>query len=146
MIVGFQPVNFSCSKLLNCCCVGCISPLCSLVLFFAFKYVVHCVLFLPEKVRPMLQTKRRVASFSLKNILRLLLYLLKFNLSLIVPEEPINFKLSIIPGNSVYIKNMILLTRRKATEALYIGKQLPRPASRVPKYFCPLKIFYLFFF
>ena len=41
--------------------------------------------------------------FLLKNILRLLLYLLKFNLPLIVPEELMNFKLSDIPGKSVYI-------------------------------------------
>ena len=31
-------------------CMVCLSPLCTLVLFFAFKYVVHCVLFLPEEV------------------------------------------------------------------------------------------------
>ena len=41
-------------------------------------------------------------SFSLINILRLL-YLLKFYLPLILPEEQMNFKISNIPGNSVYI-------------------------------------------
>ena len=34
-------------------CMFRLSPLCSLVLFFAFKYIMHCVLFLPEEVRPM---------------------------------------------------------------------------------------------
>ena len=43
-----------------------------------------------------------VLSFSLINILRLL-YLLKFYLPLILPEEQMNFKISNIPGNSVYI-------------------------------------------
>ena len=32
------------------------------------------------------------------------MYLLKFNLPLIVPVELMNFKLSNIPGNSVYFK------------------------------------------
>ena len=44
-----------------------------------------------------------VLSFSLINIL-LLLCLLKFYLPLILPEEQMDFKLSNIPGNSVYIK------------------------------------------
>ena len=75
-------------------CMVCLLPLCSLVLFFAFHYVVRCVLFLPEEVRPMQRTKCGVKSFSLRNIIRLLLYLLKFDLLLIVPEELINFKLN----------------------------------------------------
>ena len=45
-----------------------------------------------------------VTSFSLKNILHLLSYLLKLNLLLIVPVELMNFKLSNIPFNSVYFK------------------------------------------
>ena len=53
------------------------------------------------------QTKHRVTSFSLKNALCLLLYLLKFNLPLIVPVELMNFKLSNIPVNCVYFKNIV---------------------------------------
>ena len=34
-------------------CMVFLLPLCLLVLFFAFKYIVHCVLFLSEEVHPM---------------------------------------------------------------------------------------------
>ena len=59
--------------------------------------------FLLEEFCPIKRTKRRVTSFSLKNILRLLLHSLKFNLPLIVPEELMNFKLSTISGNKDYV-------------------------------------------
>ena len=55
-----------------------------------------------------------VLSFSLINILRLL-YLLKFYLPLILPEEQMNFKLSSIPGNSVYIRlTLSIKTKQKS--------------------------------
>ena len=89
-----------------------LSQLCSLVLYFAFKYVVHYVLFLPEEVRPMNRTKRRVTSFSLKNILCLLLYLLKFNLPLIVQEELINFKLKGLKFYQIlFFRSQITITK-----------------------------------
>ena len=53
---------------------------------------------------------QNVTSFSLKHILQHLLYLLKFNLLMIVPEELMNFKLRTIPGNSVYI-NLIIFDK-----------------------------------
>ena len=51
--------------------------------------------------------RKVVLSFSLINILHLL-YLLKFYVLLILPEEQINFKLSNIPGSSVYINAGII--------------------------------------
>ena len=37
--------------------------------FLVFKYVVHCVLFLPDEVRPMKRTKHRVEFFFNKYIM-----------------------------------------------------------------------------
>ena len=54
MNVGFQPVDFVLwDKVVKLLCMGRLSPICSLVLFLAFKCVVHCVLFLSEKVHSM---------------------------------------------------------------------------------------------
>ena len=57
------------------------------------------------KIRPM-----KLNLFFLINILRLL-YLLKFYLPVILPEEQMDFKLSNIPGNSVYINITIDLKK-----------------------------------
>ena len=61
-----------------------------------------------------------VLSFSLINILRLL-YLLKFYLPLILPEEQMNFKLSNIPGNSVYIKNNKFLKQFSNSSSVFLN-------------------------
>ena len=59
--------------------------------FLVFKYG---YLLLPDEVRPMCNDETSLR-FSLINILRLL-YLLKFFLPLILPEEQMNFKLIFI--------------------------------------------------
>ena len=64
-------------------------------------------------------------SFSLINIL-CLLYLLKFYLPLILPEEQMNFKLSNIPGNSVYINyKFALFSAPFAFDASLADENLP---------------------
>ena len=79
--------------------------LCLLVCFFLTSWFLNTVrivfgFYLMKSAR--CNGRNVVLSFSLINILRLL-YLLKFYLPLILPEEQMNFKLSNIPGNSVYI-------------------------------------------
>ena len=55
--------------------------------------------------------------FFFKKYIHFLLYLLKFNLALIVPVELMNFKLSNIPVNSVYFKILSKCTVTKTKKA-----------------------------
>ena len=55
--------------------------------------------------------------FFFKKYIHFLLYLLKFNLALIVPVELMNFKLSNIPVNSVYFKILSKCTVTKTKKS-----------------------------
>ena len=73
-----------------------------------------------------------VLSFSLINILRLL-YLLKFYLPLILPEEQMDFKLSNIPGNSVYI-NYKAIKDRHGSGVLKLIRSLISQGKRIARH------------
>ena len=87
-----------------------LSPLYLLVLFFAYTLCIVCCIYLKKSARCNGQNVV-LQVFLQKNILCLLLFF-KFNLSLILPEELMSFKLSIISNNSVYI-NLTKINRIK---------------------------------
>ena len=56
--------------------------------------------------------------------MEILMYLLKFNLHLIIPEELINFKLNTIFDNSLYIKFFLLKNSIKSSNTKKLQQKI----------------------